>query len=295
MIRHGIETWKCIALPSLLFMLVAVVLFLQAHSLKNELNEDIEKNGYVSCFIYDDEFELLISKSKYSNKGGYVYEFEETIMCQSSENIISVVGTASDWIDGTLIAGSYFSSGDNDISLVVTKTLISKLADKEITDNEKLSVWINKSVVFGKTTAKICGIIEDDSNMAIAYMSLPVAKHYTGQLEDIQISKSYCVLISDLKNMEDFQRKMSEAGIETSIDQGKMIDWKLSTLKIKDMNIMAIISLCGFVSSIILSIIISKNEGITCSVACLTRVVTNIVVGIIGGFVIYKIIGLWIM
>ena len=66
MIVYGIKTWKCIAMPAILFLGLSVFLFLQAVRMNLTIRDEVKEYGRITCFLNETEDadipEQMISK-----------------------------------------------------------------------------------------------------------------------------------------------------------------------------------------------------------------------------------------
>lgn len=296
MITYAIKTWRYIAFPALLFMIIAVFLFANALQTASLTGKDVEKNGRVTCMLGDQLDEEIVTQLSKAGNGSFVYETEARLLCQSMEKTIKVTGIDGKMLTGDLVCGTCYTDGDSSLSLVVNQALIFELIDKETTTIDDLMKWMNQSLVMGGCAAKICGVIDDGSELPMIYISVAAVESYLRQQGDVSQTKSYCIIASDLKNMEAIQKEMNKNGIMTSIDQQRMFDWELELVQIKNQVIMGIIAFLGFLSSIRLTVKMRISQEVSPRKGVMfVRIIVNVCVGIVGGLVLHGFIRLWII
>lgn len=295
MITYGIKTWKYIAFPALFFMFLASFLFAQALrttvSVRNEMNE----HGRVYCMLENKASEEIVLQLSESNIGSVVYEIETKLLYKNVEKTFPVIGIDAKMLSGNFICGTCYTDGSSSLSLVVNRAMISELMDKDSMSMNDFLSWIDQSLIMGNDMAKICGVIDDNSNTPAIYMSTDAAESYSILHGDILQGKAFCVIASDLKSIEAIQEEMTQNGIVTSIDQQKMFDWKMKLIQIKNQVIMGLIALLGFISSIMLTSKMKiEKEKKANKVVVVVRIMMNICVGTIGGLLLNGFVWLWV-
>lgn len=298
MIIYGIKTWKCIAMPAVLFLGLSVFLFLQAVRMNLTIRDEVKEYGIITCFLNETEDadmpEQMISKEALQDEGSLVYEIPINVQSSEKSKEISVTGIKTYMIPGELISGRYYADQVSTPEMVMNKTALSDLMGADREEMGAVGSWIGHTLIMGNCAAKICGIIDDGSETASVYISVSAAESYLKQQGEIPKASSYCVRLPDLKTLIKMQEKMEEMGIATSVDDSKLFQWKLMEHRIKDLSIMGMIAFEGFVSTIALSIKWKQQlETLRSMRVYAARVSMNLCVGSIIGAAAYMLATLW--
>ena len=298
MIIYGIKTWKCIAMPAVLFLGLSVFLFLQAVRMNLTIRDEVKEYGRITCFLNETEDadipEQMISKEALQDESSLVYEIPINVQSSEISEEISVTGIKTYMIPGELISGRYYADQVSTPEMVMNKTALSDLMGDNSEKIRTMESWLGHTLIMGNCGVKICGIIDDGSETASVYISVPAAESYLTQQGEIPKASSYCVRISDLKTLIKTQEKMKDVGISTSVDDSKLFHWKLMEHGMKDLSIMGMIALAGFVSTIALSIKWNQQlETLRSMRVYAARVSMNLCVGSIIGVAAYMLATLW--
>ena len=222
MIIYGIKTWKCIAMPAVLFLGLSVFLFLQAVRMNLTIRDEVKEYGRITCFLNETEDadipEQMISKEALQDESSLVYEIPINVQSSEISEEISVTGIKTYMIPGELISGRYYADQVSTPEMVMNKTALSDLMGDNSEKIRTMESWLGHTLIMGNCGVKICGIIDDGSETASVYISVPAAESYLTQQGEIPKASSYCVRISDLKTLIKTQEKMKEVGISTSVD-----------------------------------------------------------------------------
>ena len=296
MIVYAVKTWKYIAFPALLFLMITVFLFANAFHAADLLNKDVKENGRVTCVLDDQSDEEIVTQLLKTGKGSFVYEAETRFFYQAAEHAFGVTGINGNMLTGNIICGTCYEDNNSALLLVVNRAVMYQLTGKVTVEPEDLVKWIDQSLVMGENAAKIRGVIEDDSEIPMVYISIAAAEKYLKQIEEGSYVKSYCIMTSDLECIETLQKEMNKNGIVTSIDQQNILEWKLDQIKINNQIIMGVIALLGFVSSIRLTVKMKRQQEVSpCRGVMLVRIIVNVCVGIVGGLFVHGFVRLWII
>ena len=298
MIIYGIKTWKCIAMPAVLFLGLSVFLFLQAVRMNLTIRDEVKEYGRITCFLNETEDadipEQMISKEAVQDESSLVYEIPINVQSSEISEEISVTGIKTYMIPGELISGRYYADQVSTPEMVMNKTALSDLMGGNSEKITTMGSWLGHTLIMGNCGVKICGIIDDGVEIPSIYISVPAAKAYLKQKGEVPKAASYCVRIPDLKTLMITQEKMNVIGISTSIDDSKVFQWKLMECRVKNLSIMGMIAFAGFVSTIALSIKWRQQlETLQSMRVKAARVGMCLSVGSILGVMVYMLASLW--
>ena len=321
MIAYGIKTWKSIAMPAVLFLGLSVFLFLQAVQMNLKIRNEVKVYGQITCIINETAQERILEQSISavvpSGRGSFVYELPVMIYSNSMSKEINVTGIETQMIPGTLISGRYYKDNVSTPEIVMNMaafsdllrtdtdivgmnaanlrgTDVSNIMENNDTEMRVAASCIGRTLIMGNCGAKLCGIIDDGAETPSLYISVPAAEAYLKQQGEIPKAASYCVRVPDLKTLMRTQEKMNEIGIDTSVDDSKLFQWKQMECRMKDLSIMGMIAFAGFVSAIALSIKWKQQLETLRSIRVhAARVTMCLCVGGILGVVVYMLASLW--
>lgn len=294
MIVKGIKLWKSVAFPALLFMITSVFLFCQAIQGEYALKEDVKQYGRITCIPGEEQSEEAEAYFSQKEQGSWVYETEAAFQYQSLERNYQVTGISSTMILGELVCGSFYADDSATLGAVVNTAVLTDLLGKE-PETDETEQWVGKTLIMGSSAVEISGVIEDGTKAPVVWVSIPAICSYLKQQGELPKPVSYCMAVPDLKSMEKLQKQLDATGIETDIDQGKMLEWKVKKVQNRDFLLMAVLALCGFVSDIVLDArsrsehTEDKNKGLI--VVC---ALTNAGIGLMVGILLFEFMRLWI-
>ena len=307
MIRYGIKTWKRVAMPAVLFLAVAVYVWVSAVQIHFSVSKEVAAYGKIMCTL-DDSVDNSTAETQFGKyDGSYVYELQAIVQNTNVQKEYSVTGIDAGMILGTLIEGTYYTEGSSTLSMVVNRAASAELTGADDTGDSEQTSLVGHSLIMGSSSAKICGIVEDASDTPALYISIPAAKAYlqqgtTGEVaEDISPTDTtvrasmYWIKVSDLKSLLQIQQKMNSLGITTSVDENQVMQWREQQIRQSYNIFMGFLALAGYASCIVLSVRRSKyQEEPQLLQVYMARAGVSIVVGAGIGLVAKYLIGLWI-
>lgn len=293
MIVKGIKLWKSVAFPALLFMITSVFLFCQAIQGEYALKKDVKQYGRITCIPGEEQSEEAEAYFSQHEQGSWVYETEAAFQYQSLEKKYQVTGISSTMILGELVCGSFYADDSATLAAVINTAVLTDLLGKE-PERDDAQQWAGKTLIMGSSAVEISGVIEDGTKAPAVWVSIPAICSYLKQQGELPKPVSYCMAVADLSSMEQVQEHMEQMGIETDIDQEKMLEWSVKRVQSRDLFIMAVLTFCGFVSAIVLStgLRLWHREGVSrrMIVACVSA---NVGIGVTVGMLLFGFVQLW--
>ena len=273
MIRYGIKTWKSVAMPAVLFLAVAVYVWVSAVQLHVSVSKEVAAYGKIMCTL-DDSVDNSTAETLFGQyNGSYVYDLQATLQNTNVQKEYSVTGIEAGMIPGTLIEGNYYTDESSTLSMVMNQAASAELTGADGTGDSEQTSLVGHSLIMGSSSVKICGIVEDASDTPALYISIPAAKAYlqqqgtTGEdTEDASTADTtarasmYWIKVSDLKSLLQIQEQMNSRGITTSVDENQVMQWREQRIRQSYDILMGFLALAGYVSCIILSVQRSRYQ-----------------------------------
>ena len=305
MIRYGIKTWKSVAMPAVLFLAVAVYVWVSAVQLHVSVRKEVAAYGKIMCTL-DDSVDNSTAETLFGQyNGSCVYELQAILQNTNVQKEYSVTGIEAGMIPGTLIEGNYYTDESSTLSMVMNRAASAELTGADGTGDSEQTSLVGHSLIMGSSSVKICGIVEDASDAPALYISIPAAKIYMqqetaeGNAEENPVTDTvkpgmYWIKISNLHALLKVQEQMDSLGISTSVDENQVMQWREQRIRQMYDTLMGLLALSGYISCVVLSIQRSRyQEELQRPQIYAVRIGMGIAAGMGIGILVNYLAGLW--
>ena len=253
MMSYRIKIWKKSAFPSLFFLIAAAYLFGSAFYLKRQVRSEQKQSFGVTVSINREEDLQALLAMKEVKGGSVLYEIPATISSGIYSSDLVIQGIDSSMIPGILIEGEPYAEAGSMPHLILNEAALKTFLTDDTAVVEQIS-WLRNETTVDGTSAKICGIIRDESKQPAVYMSVKAAKSYLEMKGQIPAAHLAVVELIDAETIEQFQEKLLEMGYDSNLDENQMTEWKMEKMKIRYQVLAGVIALLAFIAILVTEI-----------------------------------------